>query len=128
MTLKKIIIVTSIVIVALLLYVVIMFVAAFGGFNFLLHVPKPEITYGEFPCVLTYEVNGEIKVIEDVIVCEFDGFEAANEAGKYRKWKTYLKSGKEDMTLLDLRPLNEKNEFGHTMLEFFFSYGNSFRV
>lgn len=125
MTLKKIFIVTSIVIVALLLYVVVMFIAAFGGFNFLLHIPKPEITYGEFPCVLTYEVDGEIKVIEDVIVCEFDGFEVASEAGKYRKWKTYLKSGNQDMTLLNLRPLNEKNEFGHTMLEFFFSYGNA---
>ena len=125
MTLKKILITTSIVIFALLFYVVIMFIAAFGGFNFLLHVPKPEITYGEFPCVLTYEVDGEIKVIEDVVVCEFDGFEAASEAGKYRKWKTYLKSGKDDMTLLDLRALNEENEFGHTMLEFFFSYGNA---
>lgn len=124
MTQKKILIATSIVIVVLLLYVVITFIAAFGGFNFMLHVPKPEITYGEFPCVLTYEVDGETKIIEDIIVCEFDGFEVVGEAGKYRKWKTYLKSGSEDMTLLDLKPLNEKNEFGHTMLEFFFSYGN----
>ena len=125
MTLKKIVIGTLIAISALILYVVIMFIAAFGGFNFLLNVPEPEIKYGEFPCALAYEVDGEIKTIEDIIVCEFDGFKVVGEAGKYRKWKTYLKSGNEDMTLLDLRPLNEKNEFGHTMLEFFFSYGNA---
>lgn len=87
--------------------------------------PKPEITYGEFPCRITYELNGEKKVIEDVIICEFDGFDNLGSGGKYRKWKSYLKSGNENMTLLDLRPLNEKNEFGHTMLEFFFSYGNA---
>ncbi len=124
MVLKKILITISIVLIVVLLSVVIVLFAAFGGFNFLLHVPKPEITYGEFPCVLTYEINGETKIIEDTIVCVFDGFEIVGEAGKYRKWKTYLKSGNEDMTLLDLRPLNEKNEFGHIMLEFFFSYGN----
>ena len=125
MSLKKILITTSIVIFALLFYVVIMFIAAFGGFNFLLRVPKPEITYGEFPCVLTYEVDGEIKTIEDTIVCEFDGFEALSEAGKYRKWKSYLKSGDEELVLLNLRDKNEVNEFGHTMLELFFYWGNA---
>lgn len=98
---------------------------AFGGLNFLIPVPKPVITYGEFPCRLTYELNGKEKVIEDVIVCEFEGFEFKSEAGKYKKWKTYLKSGKTEMTLLDLSDLNEKNEFGHTILGFFFSYGNA---
>ncbi len=107
-----------------LLYFGFLFFTAFGGLNFLISVPKPEITYGEFPFKLTYELNGEIKTIEDIVICEFDGFEVIGEAGKYRKWKTSLKSGNERVTLLDLRPLKEVNEFGQRMLEMFFSYGS----
>ena len=101
-----------------------MFFMAFGGFTFLVSVPEPEIKHGEFPFKLTYELDGEIKTIEDTVVCEFDGFEVLGEAGKYRKWKTYLKSGNEKIVLLDLREKNEVNEFGYTALELFFSYGN----
>lgn len=108
-----------------LLYLGFIFFAAFGGLNFLISVPKPEITYGEFPFKLTYELNGEIKTIEDTIICEFDGFEVLGEAGKYRKWKTSLKSGNERLTLLDLRPSKEVNEFGQTILELYFYYGNA---
>ena len=36
-------------------------------------LPEPKIKYGEFPFVLTYEVDGEIRVIEDTIVCEYEG-------------------------------------------------------
>ena len=99
-----------------------MLFVSFGGLNSLVLVPRPEITYGEFPFTLTYELDGEIKTIEDTIICEFDGFEAIGESGKYRKWKTYLKSGNERLTLLDLRPLGEVNQFGQTILELFFSY------
>ena len=108
-----------------LLYFAFMFFVAFGGLNFLIPVPKPEVTHGEFPFQLTYEINGETKVIEDTIVCEFDGFIVEGENGKYRKWKTSLNNGNERLTLLDLRPLNEINEFGQTMLELSFYYGNA---
>lgn len=111
-------------ILAIMLIIVFMFWMAFGGANYFIQIPKPEITYGEFPFKLTYELNGEIKTIEDTVICEFDGFEVIGEAGKYRKWKTSLKSGDERLTLLDLRPLNEVNEFGQVMLELFFSYGS----
>ena len=134
MTLKKIVIGTLIAISALILYVVIMFIAAFGGFNFLLNVPEPEIKYGEFPCALTYEVDGEIKTIEDIIVCEFDGFKVVGEAGKYRKWKISTSKntsiqgdGEEDtllITLLDLSKENKYDEFGHKILELYFYGGN----
>ncbi len=96
-----------------------------GGVLFLPNPPKPEIIYGEFPFRLTYELDGEIKVIEDVIICEFDGFEIVGESGKYRKWKERLKGGDEWLTLLDLRPLEETNEFGQTMLELYFFYGTA---
>jgi len=62
--------------------------------------PAPEIKYAEFPFKLEYELNGEILVIEDVVVCEFDGFETLSIGGKYRKWKSYLKSGNEKVILL----------------------------
>lgn len=60
--------------------------------------PIPEITYGEFPISVIYEINGEIRTLENVIVCKFDGVESRGSAGKYRKWKSYLK--------------NEDNNFG----------------
>ena len=71
-----------------------------GGALFLPSPPKPQITYGEFPISIIYEVDGITKVINDSIICEFDGFELRGEAGKYRKWKTYLKSGNERLVLL----------------------------
>lgn len=108
-----------------MLIIVFLFWMAFGGANYFIQIPKPEVTYGEFPFKLTYELNGEIKTIEDTIVCEFDGFEVVGESGKYRRWKEYLKSGKEQLTLLDLRPLKEINEFGQTMLELYFFYGTA---
>lgn len=84
---------------------------------------RPEIIYGEFPFKLTYELDGQLQVIEDVIVCEFDGFVTRGTAGKARKWNTSLKSGNELLTLLDLRSLNQENEFSQTMLELYFYYG-----
>ena len=102
-----------------------LFIFAFApGCFLLLNPPKPGITYGEFPFRLTYELNGEIKVIEDTIIAEFDGFSTPTSAGIYRVWKTRLKSGNERLTLLDLRPLNEINEFGQMMLEIYFYYRN----
>ena len=61
---------------------------------------KPEVTYGEFPIKITYEVNGEVKVIEDTVICEFDGFELREGSGKYRKWKSSLKSGNSSLAFL----------------------------
>ena len=75
---------------------------------------EPEIKYGEFPFRLEYELAGETIIVEDTAVCKFDGFEQWGEAGKYRKWKTYLKSGKERLTLLKV-----------DNMEFYFSYGTA---
>ena len=36
--------------------------------------PLPEITYGEFPFRLEYELNEKLHVIEDTLIVEFDGF------------------------------------------------------
>lgn len=53
-------------------------------------VPKPEIKEGEFDFALTYEVDGETKVIEGTYVCKFDGV-SRNIDGVGRKWIGYIK-------------------------------------
>jgi len=59
-------------------------------------IEKPKITYGEFPFKLTYEINDEIKVIEDILICEYDGVKITSN-GKRLKWKSYcLNSDEED--------------------------------
>lgn len=64
---------------------------------------KPEITYAEFPFRLEYEINGKRKIIEDVWICEFDGFDTSLDTGKSRRWKGKLKSNGEDkIVLLDV--------------------------
>lgn len=87
--------------------------------------PIPEIQYGEFPFTLTYEIDGERKVIKDTIICEYDGYKMLGEAGWYREWNSHLKSGNDRITLLDLKSRNEKNEFDYWMLELFFYWGNA---
>ena len=78
-----------------------------GAFSLFMSEPeKPEITYGEFPFTITYEVNGEIKKVEDAIVCEYDGIKNLGTAGKYRAWSSKLKSGNERVTLLRIEEEN----------------------
>lgn len=114
-------------------------VALWFGLAILPNPPKPEISYGEFPFRLTYELNGEIRTIKDVAICEFNGYGKRTEAGQSRKWKTHLKSevdepnsnnerGKETdfiwITLLDLRNDGVFDDFGHEILELYFFGGN----
>ena len=64
--------------------------------------PKPEITYGEFPFRLEYEMNGQIVVVEDTLICEFGGISADEGRGKFRIWKSYLASGEDEILLLEV--------------------------
>ena len=66
-------------------------------------VPEPEITYGEFPFELVYEMDGETVVVNDVYVCEYDGIgmsSAAAGADKYREWIGYVESTGEGGVIL----------------------------
>ena len=54
--------------------------------------PKPEIKYGEFNFKLVYEISGEVRTIDDTIVCEFDGFNIDEGRGKTRRWKEHFKN------------------------------------
>ena len=100
---KSFIIIISVLIVIAILLVVLYFLIISGGiFSFRTNPSEPEITYGEFPISVTFEFKGEIKVVTDKVICEFDGFENYGSAGKYRKWKSHLQSGKERITLVTI--------------------------
>ncbi len=110
--------------VCLLIALFYMFVLSGAFAIFMPNPPEPEITYGEFPFTLTYELNGEITTYEDVIICEYAGVESLGTAGKERKWESRLKSGNERLTILDLRSLKEENDLRQIILELYFYYGN----
>lgn len=85
------------------LVVVALIVASFmGAFT---SVPKPEVKEGEFDFALTYEVDGETKVIEGTYVCEFKGVSRAID-GVGRQWKGYTKDH-EDFTEYEIKTTDE---------------------
>lgn len=64
--------------------------------------PKLTYTYGEFPFSLKYEINGQIKTVEDTVIVEFDGFGLSEgSGGKYIQWKQTLTSGNEEIILFN---------------------------
>ncbi|MBE6639642.1 MAG: hypothetical protein E7616_09395 [Ruminococcaceae bacterium] len=66
------------------------------------NAPEPQIKEGEFPFEIVYEIDGKIITINDVYICEFDGFDWSEGVGKHRKWKGYLKSScVEELVLLE---------------------------
>ena len=68
-------------------------------------VPKPEIKDGEFNFALTYEVDGETKVIEGTYICEFDGI-TRNLDGVARHWNGYIKDH-DDFTSYEIKTTDE---------------------
>lgn len=55
--------------------------------------PSPQIKHGEFSFRLEYEISGERKIVEDTLICDFDGFEVVGVGGpKKRKWKEFYKN------------------------------------
>ena len=66
-----------------------------------LRPPRPEITYGEFPIRVTCEVNGEEIIVEDTVICEFDGYYGAGVTMR-RQWSERLASGDKEILLLKI--------------------------
>ena len=87
------------IIVTALLFIMPWLILIISGY-FSANPSSPKITYGEFPICLEYEINGQYNKVEDVLICEFDGFGFNEGYGKFRKWKAQLKSGKNRITLL----------------------------
>ena len=50
-------------------------------------VPEPDIKEGEFDVSVTYEVNGEVKTLDLVYICEYDGVDLTLDGTSYRAWK-----------------------------------------
>ncbi len=73
---------------------------------------NPQITDGEFPFVLEYEIDGERYLIEDTVVCSFDGYDPTNPFTMFpqREWEESLKSGNEDDFGIVLMELEENTE------------------
>lgn len=100
---KKLLIIGIVICVLLALFYLFVISGAFLMFTYFApNPPKPETTYGEFPFVFVYELDGEIKTIEDTIVCEYDGIEWTSSGNKERKWKSHLKSGNKGIVLLKI--------------------------
>lgn len=65
--------------------------------------PAPKITEGEFPFVLEYEMDGRRYIIEDTVVCTFDGYDLSDPfpfTNYSRTWEQSLKSGEEQKRLI----------------------------
>ena len=62
---------------------------------------KPVIRHGEFPFRLEYEINGEVKVIEDTLIFDYRGTRNTG-AGKVRNWVRTFSSGATDVVLLEV--------------------------
>lgn len=65
--------------------------------------PAPQITEGEFPFILEYEINGERHIIEDTVVCKFDGYDLSDPfpfIDYSRTWHQALKNEEEHKTLI----------------------------
>jgi len=57
--------------------------------------PRPAIKYGEFAFRLEYEKEGEIIIVEDVVIVEHGGTRWNAGSGNGNVWKERLKSGNE---------------------------------
>lgn len=89
--------------------------------------PAPEIKYGEFPLKIEYSINGEQFVVEDTIICEYDGIGMNEGVGKYRKWKNTFASGKKQLILFEEEGINENyicEDRHNVVTTVFFDFGS----
>ena len=84
---------------SVIILLVLMIVLSFSSCE---NVPVPQIKEGEFPFEIVYEIDGETVTVNDIYICEFDGFGWNEGVEKYRKWKGYIKSsGTKELILLE---------------------------
>ena len=89
-----------------------------------LAVPRPEVKEGRFDFSITYELNGEVKTLECVYVCEFDGTSWSIEGGDYsRDWKSHTEG---DFEGDDYSAVIGKTEDGGDIILFFGIYPEYF--
>lgn len=98
---KTLIIVASVILAAILAFAI--FIAYIMGY--FKTIPQPEVKEGEFNFSLTYEVDGETKVIDGVYVCEYEGINRQLD-GIGLKWNGYIK-GHEDNCNYEIKTTDE---------------------
>ena len=54
------------------------------------NLPPPEIKDGLFNVSVTYEVNGEIRTLDCVYVCKYEGIKLTVDGVYYRRWRGYF--------------------------------------
>ena len=92
-----------------LVYAIFTILAPF--FEFFSYTPieelEPKIVYSEFDIKIVYSVDGDVKVIEDTLICEYKGIERLTFTFKFmtgvdsiRIWDMRLASGNEDRRLI----------------------------
>lgn len=88
----------------------LLFIMSFSGCE-KNYEPMPVVTQGEFPFVIEYEFNGQRYLIEDTVICTFEGYDLSNPfpfIPYSRSWEASLKSGEEEKRLLiELDPNTE---------------------
>lgn len=102
--------VTGVLLIIVLLICVILWPYISIAFSFILdmfgaaYLPPPKIEHGEFPFKLEYELNGEIVVVEDVLVCDYVGTYRLGVGGKIsRRWESYIAgTGEKLLVLLEI--------------------------
>ena len=88
------------VLLAIFVIFILPWILLWAGFMLLPRPPHPEITSGEFPFRIEYEIDGETFVIEDVFIAEFDGFGRDTAQGVFRRWNGWVASTGESRLLL----------------------------
>ncbi len=56
--------------------------------------PEPEITYGEFPFKLVYEIDGERITVEDTYIIEYKGWDWSFDEGLHYLWESSVKGAR----------------------------------
>lgn len=92
---------------ATIVFIALPWLLIFIGIQLEPNPPQPEITYGKFPFRLEYQINGQRKVIQDTLICEYDGIGSNEGRGKYRKWKERLAGGDRELPLLEVNGRTE---------------------
>ena len=82
MNTKRALMVVGIVFLCVVVGAGFLFFSAFGGLNIFIYVPRPVVTYGEFPIELTYSVDGDIYTAKDAVVCEFNDWSSIKKGYK----------------------------------------------
>lgn len=88
---------TLFIIVGVIFLIVYVFPWIFMGLGYLLSPnpdEKPVAEYGEFPFKLVYEINGEVKTLEDTLIIEYKGVAISTGHGKHNDFDAYLLSQK----------------------------------